>query len=277
MKKTNVVGRIILYTTLTIMSVCYLLPLVWMIRSAFMDASQIFIVPPIWLPDPLRPENFSKAIRTVPFDRYFLNTLTIVVLNVTGTVLTSSVCAYSFARLRFPGRNIFFGLLMSGMMLPYAVTLIPTFLGWRALVGSNSYLPLIIPAWFGGGAFNIFLQRQFMMTIPITLDEAALIDGAGYPRIYAQIIMPLSRSSVIVVALFQFMAVWNDYLGPLIYINKEVRFTLALGLQQFIGYYTAQWELLMAAATMILIPPILLFLLGQKYFIQGIALSGLKE
>lgn len=277
MKQKNAVVRIILYLVLIAMSVCYILPLVWMVRSAFMDASQIFIVPPIWVPEPLRPENFSKAIQTVPFDKYFLNTFTIVILNVTGTVLTSSVCAYSFARLRFPGRNFFFGALMSGMMLPYAVTLIPTFLGWRALVGANSYLPLIMPAWFGGGAFNIFLQRQFMLTIPTALDEAALIDGAGYPRIYAQIILPLSRSAIIVVALFQFMAVWNDYLGPLVYINKEARFTLALGIQQFIGYYTAQWELLMAAATMILIPPIILFLLGQKYFIQGIAVSGLKE
>lgn len=277
-KKTkNTVGKVVLYSMLILLSFCFLLPLIWMIRSAFMDAAQIFIVPPVWLPDPIKPQNFSKAIRTVPFDKYFLNTLLIVVFNVTGTVLTSSICAYSFARLRFPGRKLFFGLLMSGMMLPYTVTLIPTFLLWRSLVGANSYLPLIIPAWFGGGAFNIFLQRQFMMTIPLALDEAALVDGASYPRILASVILPLSRSSAIVVGLFQFMAVWNDYLGPLIYVNKESRFTLALGLQQFIGYYTAQWELLMAAATLILIPPIIIFLLGQKYFIQGIVLSGLKE
>jgi multiple sugar transport system permease protein len=269
-KKTkNTVGKVVLYSMLILLSFCFLLPLIWMIRSAFMDAAQIFIVPPVWLPDPIKPQNFSKAIRTVP--------LLIVVFNVTGTVLTSSICAYSFARLRFPGRKLFFGLLMSGMMLPYTVTLIPTFLLWRSLVGANSYLPLIIPAWFGGGAFNIFLQRQFMMTIPFTLDEAALIDGASYPRILASVILPLSRSSAIVVGLFQFMAVWNDYLGPLIYVNKESRFTLALGLQQFIGYYTAQWELLMAAATLILIQPIIIFLMGQKYFIQGIVLSGLKE
>jgi multiple sugar transport system permease protein len=270
------IKKFLLYLVLISGSAVFILPLVWMVRSALMDASQIFIVPPIWIPDPIRFGNFKTALDTVPFDRYFINTMIIVVGNVTGAVLTSAICGYSFARLRWRGRDFFFGLLMSGMMLPYAVTLIPTFLGWRTVVGPNTYLPLILPAWFGGGAFNVFLIRQFMRTIPKSMDEAALVDGAGYFQIFRHIIFPLSRSVVIVVALFQFLGVWNDFLGPLIYVNKESMYTLALGLQQFIGYYTAQWELLMAAATMILIPPILLFVTGQNYFIKGIVMSGLK-
>ncbi len=266
----------LLYLILISGSAFFILPMIWMLRSSIMDSSQIFIVPPVWIPDPVRPDNFQKALNTVPFGRYFINTLIIVVCNVTGAVLTSSLCGYSFSRLRWKGRDFFFGLLMTGLMLPYAVTLIPTFIGWRSVIGPNSYLPLIVPAWFGGGAFNIFLTRQFMKTIPMSLDESALVDGAGYFQIFIRIIFPLSKSAVIVVALFQFLGVWNDFLGPLVYVNKDSMFTLALGLQQFIGYYTAQWELLMAAATMVLIPPILLFLLGQKYFIKGIAVSGLK-
>ncbi len=265
-----------LYVALVLGSCMFILPLVWMLRSALMDASQIFIVPPIWVPDPIRFENFQTALNTVPFGKYFINTLLIVFGNVTGAVVTSALCAYSFSRLEWRGRDLIFGLLMTGLMLPYAVTLIPTFLGWRTIVEPNSYLPLILPAWFGGGAFNIFLIRQFMRTIPKSLDEAALVDGAGYFYIFTRVILPLSKSAIIVVALFQFLGVWNDFLGPLVYINKESKFTLALGLQQFIGYYTAQWELLMAAATMVLVPPILLFMLGQNYFVKGIALSGLK-
>jgi multiple sugar transport system permease protein len=267
---------LLLYFMLISGSVIFILPLVWMVRSAMMDASQIFIVPPIWIPKPFQLDNFQTALNTVPFGKYFINTVFIAVCNVTGAVLTSAICAYSFSRLRWRGRDFIFGLLMTGLMLPYAVTLIPTFLGWRTIVGPNSYLPLILPAWFGGGAFNIFLIRQFMNAIPRSLDEAALVDGASYFYIFSRVVLPLSKSAVIVVSLFQFLGVWNDFLGPLVYINRESMFTLALGLQQFLGYYTAQWELLMAAATMVLIPPVLLFVLGQKYFVKGIALSGIK-
>jgi multiple sugar transport system permease protein len=267
---------LLLYFMLISGSVIFILPLIWMVRSAMMDASQIFIVPPIWIPKPFQLDNFQTALSTVPFGKYFINTVFIAVCNVTGAVLTSAICAYSFSRLRWRGRDFIFGLLMTGLMLPYAVTLIPTFLGWRTIVGPNSYLPLILPAWFGGGAFNIFLIRQFMNAIPRSLDEAALVDGASYFYIFSRVVLPLSKSAVIVVSLFQFLGVWNDFLGPLVYINRESMFTLALGLQQFLGYYTAQWELLMAAATMVLIPPVLLFVLGQKYFVKGIALSGIK-
>jgi multiple sugar transport system permease protein len=268
--------RMVHLLVVSALAVAFLLPLFWMVRSSLMSSAEIFIVPPIWFPESLRFSNYTKALSTVPFNQYFMNTMRIVVFNVLGAVVSSSVCAFSFARLRWKGRDLIFGLLISSMMLPGAVTLIPTFLAWRSIVPPNSYTPLILPAWFGGGAFNIFLLRQFMRGIPLSLDEAALVDGASYPRIFAQIVFPLSKSAVIVVALFQFMGVWNDFLGPLVYVNRERYFTLALGLQMFIGYYTAQWELLMAAATVILVPPMILFLIGQKYFIQGIAITGMK-
>ncbi len=275
-KWARAIKRTLLYTVVICLAAAFLLPLFWMVRSSLMSASEIFIIPPIWIPKAFRFKNFTKALTTVPFGLYFFNTMKIVILNVMGAVISSSVCAFSFSRLRWKRRDFFFGMLMTGMMLPGAVTLIPTFLAWRSIIPPNSYIPLILPAWFGGGAFNIFLLRQFMRGIPMSLDEAALVDGASYPRIYAQIVLPLSKSAVIVVALFQFMGVWNDFLGPLVYVNREQYFTLALGLQMFIGYYTAQWELLMAAATVILVPPMILFLLGQKYFIQGIAITGMK-
>ena len=218
-------GRTALYIAVIAVSLMYLLPLFWMVRSSLMSAGEIFLIPPVWIPNPPRWSNYTKALTTIPFGRYFLNTMKIVVFNLLGTVLSSSICAFSFARLRWRGREFFFALLMSGMMLPGAVTLIPTFLGWRAVVPPNSYLPLIVPAWFGGGAFNIFLLRQFMRGIPLSLDEAALVDGASYPRIYAQIILPLSKTPLIVVSLFQFLGVWNDFLGPLIRQPRAVLYS----------------------------------------------------
>ena len=232
-------GRTALYIAVIAVSLMYLLPLFWMVRSSLMSAGEIFLIPPVWIPNPPRWSNYTKALTTIPFGRYFLNTMKIVVFNLLGTVLSSSICAFSFARLRWRGREFFFALLMSGMMLPGAVTLIPTFLGWRAVVPPNSYLPLIVPAWFGGGAFNIFLLRQFMRGIPLSLDEAALVDGASYPRIYAK----SSCRSRNPRSLCRCSSSWRlRLLGPLIYVNRSGSLP-GPGLQMFIGYYTAQWEL----------------------------------
>ncbi len=195
---------------------------------------------------------------------------------VAGTLITSTICAFSFARLKWPGKNIVFACIMSSMMLPYAVTLIPTFIGWKTLGFLDTFVPLIAPAWFGGGVFNIFLLRQFYQTIPKDLDEAALIDGAGYFRIFLQIIMPLTQPAMIVVGLFSFMNYWNDFLGPLVYLNSENMFTLSLGLTMFRGMYNAQWHLMMAASTVVIAPVLIIFLIGQRYFIEGIALTGMK-
>lgn len=253
-----------------------LLPLIWLIRSSLMDMGQIFELPPIWIPSPFRFSNFSDALTILPFGRYFINTTVIVIFSMLGVLVTCSISAYSFARMSWRGRDLIFGLLLSSMMLPYAVTLIPTFIGWSKLGLTNTFIPLIAPAWFGGGAFNIFLLRQFYLSIPRDLDEAAYVDGASHGRIFISIIIPLTRPALVVVGLFTFLASWNDFLGPLVYLNSESKYTLALGLQQFKGMYAAEWHLMMAAATVVLAPAIIVFFIGQRYFIEGITLTGIK-
>lgn len=277
MKRRTLVNRTITYFILAIGCAFCLLPLYWLVRSSLMDLGQIFVMPPIWIPSPPRFENYRDALTALPFGRYFLNTTFIVVMTILGVVITSSISAYSFSRIRWRGRDWVFAIILSSMMLPYAVTLIPLFVGWSRLGLTNTYAPLIVPAWFGGGAFNIFLLRQFYLGIPRELDEAALLDGANHWQIFTRIIIPLTKPALIVVGLFTFLAAWNDFLGPLVYLNSSSKYTLALGLQQFKGMYNAQWDLMMAAATVVVAPVIVVFFLGQRYFIEGIALTGVKQ
>jgi len=264
------------YLVLLAIAALFLLPFVWMVRSSLMNLGQIFEMPPVWIPSPIQWDNFTRALTTLPFDKFFVNTVLIVVLSLAGTVLSSTIAAFGFSRIQWKGRNLIFAFLLSGMMLPGAVTLIPTFLGWKELGFYDTYAPLVVPAFFGGGIFNIFLLRQFYMSIPRDFDEAALVDGAGYFQIYSRIILPLSRSAVIVVSLFTFMGTWNDFFGPLIYLKSSDKYTLALGLQMFQGAYTSQWDLLMAASAAVVLPCVAVFLIGQKYFLEGITLTGLK-
>jgi len=275
MKKINK-KNILVYLILGLLSITFVLPFVWMLRSSLMELQQIFIMPPEWIPNPVKFENYIHALTIVPFAVYFKNTIVILVLGMIGTLVTSTLCAYSFARLRWRGRDFWFKVILTSMMLPSAVTLIPQFLGWNALGLVGSFAPLIIPAFFGGGAFNIFLLRQFYMSIPLELDEAAIVDGASFFKIYTSIILPLSRSAIIVIAIFSFMFYWNDFMGPLIYLTNEADYTLALGLQMFQGAYNTRWEELMAASTAVILPCIIIFLVGQKYFLEGITMSGLK-
>ena len=266
----------IAYAICLVFSVMMLVPFVWLVRSSFMSLDQIFVFPPEWIPRPWLWDNYPDALQTVPFGRYLFNTLVIVVLVVTGTVISSALAAYGFSRLRWPGRDLVFGALISTLMLPYAVTLIPTFIIWSHLGLTNTIVPLTLPAWFGGGMFNIFLLRQFFRTIPRDLDDAARLDGASPPRILWDIIVPLSRPALITVGIFSFLATWNDFLNPLIYLTDDRKYTLALGLAQFKGLYNSEWGLLMAASTVVLIPTLVLFFIAQRYFIAGIAVTGLK-
>ncbi|MFC4598633.1 MULTISPECIES: carbohydrate ABC transporter permease [Cohnella] len=268
--------RAMLYATLVVGSLIMLFPFIWLVRSSLMDNSQIFIFPPEWIPRPFMWSNFREALTSVPFARYFRNTMTIELFVVCGVLLTSVMAAFSFARLNWPGRNIVFAVLLSSMMLPYAVTLIPTFMLWRSLDAINTFLPLTVPAWFGGGAFNIFLLRQFFLTIPKELDEAAYMDGATPFKVLWTVIVPLAKPALIVVGIFSFIDVWNDFLGPIIYLNSDDKFTLALGLATFKGLYNAQWGYLMAASAAIVAPILLLFFVAQRYFIEGITLTGIK-
>jgi len=220
--------------------------------------------------------NYKDAMKAADFGRYGINTMIIVVGCLAGTLLTSSMAAYAFSRIKWKGRGICFAIILSTMMLPSSVTLIPQFLIWRNFHMVDTYWPLILPSFLGGGAFNIFLLRQFFLGIPRDLDDAARIDGAGPFQIFVKIILPLAKSAMIVVALFTFLNCWNDFFGPIIYLNTKEKFTLAVGLLQFRGDYSTKWNLLMAASTIVVVPCIAIYLVGQKYLIEGISLTGLK-
>jgi multiple sugar transport system permease protein len=276
LKRKKKINKTFVYITLILGSIFMIMPFIWLLRSSLMDTAQIFTFPPEWVPDPFQWSNYPEALTAVPFFRYFLNTLFIVVFVIAGTLLTCSMAAYSFARLKWRGKKIAFYLLLSTMMLPYAVTLIPTFMIWNWLGLVNTTAPLIVPAWFGASAFNIFLLRQFFMGIPGEIEEAALIDGASYLQIFFKIMLPLSKPALAVVAIFTFMATWNDFLGPLIYLNDPDKYTLAVGLAQFKGTFSSQWNYLMAASLVVIIPVIVLFFSCQKYFVKGITLTGMK-
>ncbi|MCY4483766.1 MAG: carbohydrate ABC transporter permease [Spirochaetaceae bacterium] len=269
-------GALCAYALLLTGSVVMLIPLVWLVRSSFMGLGQIFIFPPEWIPDPWQWDNYPKALTTIPFVRYFFNTLFILVPTVVGTVITAALAAFGFSRLSWPGRDWVFGVLLSALMLPYAVTLIPTFLLWARIGLINTYWPLVLPDWFGGSIFYVFLLRQFFLTLPRELDEAAIIDGANPLQVLRHVVVPLSRPALITVAIFTALFEWNDFLGPLIYLNDSRQFTLALGLAEFTGLYTSQWHLLMAASTVVIAPVLVLFLFAQRYFIEGITLTGIK-
>jgi multiple sugar transport system permease protein len=277
-------SRVVLYLLLYVGAAVCLVPFYWLVRSSLMDMNQIFQYPLVWIPSPFRFENYVDALTALPFGRYFLNTGIIVVSCVAGILISCSLSAYGLSRINWPGRETVFAIIMTSLMLPYFATLIPNFIMWKSLNLVNTYVPLILPSWFGvgtmsiigGGMFNIFLLRQFFRSLPKELDEAAFIDGAGHFKIYSTIIIPLSKPALISTGLFTFLNTWNDFVGPLIYLNGEEKYTLQLGLRTFIGNYAAQWHLLMAAATVVLVPVIILFFIGQRYFVEGIATSGIK-
>jgi multiple sugar transport system permease protein len=276
MNRRKALEKIVVNLLLLIGAVLAFVPLFWLVRSSFMSLGELYLYPPLIWSKMMRAMNYADAVNTVNFLLFFRNTITIMVPVMIGTVLTSSMSAYGFARLQFPYKRFWFILIISSLMLPYAVTMLPTFLMWSKLGGVNTFLPLTVPVWFGGGAFNVFLLRQFFMTIPKELEDAAVMDGAGFLDIYWRIMLPLVKPGLIVVALFTFINVWNDFLNPLIYLNDVNLYTLALGLLQFRGSYSSSWNLLMAGSTLVVIPPIIVFLLGQKYFIEGVTLSGMK-
>jgi len=273
--KNNRFGKFVKSAVLIALTVILLFPFFWLLRSSFMTTREIFSVPMKWFPEKIRFENYLKAFNSAPFGRYFLNTFFVVGLNVIGTIFSSSFVAFGFARLKFKGRNFWFALMISTMMIPYTVLMIPQFIGWKYAGAYNTYFPLILPAFFGN-PFFIFLTRQFYLGIPKELDEAALADGASYLKIYRSVILPLSKPVLCTVGVFTFMWNWNDFMGPLIYLKDADKRTVSLGLQTFIGQYTSDWNLLMAAATVITIPMIIVFFLAQRYFIEGITFTGIK-
>jgi len=263
------------YVVLIIFAILFLTPFYWMFATALKGSEQVFQLPPAWVPQPLVWENFAQVFREVPFGRFLTNSVVLVVWNVVGQVTSCTLIAYGFARLRFPGRNVLFMILLATLMVPSQVTLVPQFILFAKLGWVNTYLPLILPA-FTGSPFLIFLMRQYMMTIPLDLDEAATIDGASRLQILRHVIVPISGPALVLVAVFTFTNVWNDFMGPLIYLNDPEKFTVSLGLSFFQGAKETSWHLLMAGSLMSMIPPMILFFLAQKRLLGGLAAAGLK-
>lgn len=251
-----------------------LLPLAWMLSTSLKPESQVFRTPIEWVPTTVRTENYSEAVSIIPFWRYALNSAIVAIPVVIGTVLSSAAVAYAFARLRAPGLNAMFVLVIAGIMLPGEVTLVPSFLLYKELGWVGTYLPLTVPAWLGGGAFNIFLLRQYFLTIPREQEELARVEGHGFLSILLRVIIPQSWPAISVVAALQFVDVWNDFLGPLLYITDQNQYTLPLGLNFYKDIYNTQWAHLMAASLLALLPCIVVFFLAQRAFTQGVVLTG---
>ncbi len=255
--------------------ILFALPFYWLVSTAVKPDEQVLAMPPVWIPRPVRWDNFPGALQYVPFLQYTLNTLKICVLTVIGTVLSCSVVAYSLARIPWRGRNLVFLSLLAVMILPGQVTMVPTFTIFKSLHWIGTILPLIVPSFFGN-AFYIFLLRQFYMTIPGELSDAARMDGCSEGAILARIIMPLAKPALATVGLFTFIGAWNDFLGPLLYLNDEAQYTLSIGLQRFVSQHGAEWSMLMAASTVMTLPIVVIFFFAQRTFIQGVTLTGIK-
>jgi multiple sugar transport system permease protein len=268
--------RAMVWVILLIGSLVMLLPFLWLVSSSLKLETQIFIFPPEWIPNPVRFQNYVDALTYKPFGTYISNTLVIVGLNMIAIIGSASFCAYGFARIRFPGRDFWFAIVLSTMMVPYFVLMIPQFVIFTRLGWIDSILPLTVPFFFGGGAFNIFLLRQFFRTLPEELSDAARIDGCSEFLIYARIMLPLAKPALATVAIFTFLNGWNDFIGPLLYLRSPENFTVAIGLATFRSVMRTRWDLLMAASTAMILPVVILFFFAQRYFIQGIVMSGLK-
>lgn len=264
--------HIILLAGVTVM----LIPLIWMLSSSLKPVSDLYLFPPKWIPNPVQWHNYAEAVTAIPFLRYLGNTVVVTTFAIAGKVLSVSLVAFAFARLRWWGRDVLFLIMLSTLMLPPQVTLIPQFILFKQLGWIDTFLPLIVPDFFGG-PFLTFLMRQFYMTIPRDLDDAARIDGCSSFGVYWRIILPQSAPAIAAVVILVFNSTWNDFLTPLIYLQSREHFTLALGLRLFQGEASTSWHLLMAASLLTMLPVLIIFFTAQRYFIQGIVFTGVKS
>jgi multiple sugar transport system permease protein len=267
--------RIVRIFLLAAVAGLFLAPALWMISSSLKPDYEIFATPPTLWPSNPRWQNYAEALTSLPFGRFAVNTLIIALTSIVGHLLSCSIVAYGFARLRAPGRGFFFVLMLSTLMLPYPVTMVPLFIIFSKIGLINSFAPLILPAFFGN-AFYIFLLRQAFKQIPPDLEDAARMDGAGTLQVLLNVILPLSRPALATVAIFTFQAAWNDFLGPLIFLHDQSLYTLQLGLSLFRGAYTVQWAYLMAASLVVTLPVIVIFFFAQRSFIEGVGFTGTK-
>lgn len=268
-------GRAIALLVLVVGAVAFVFPLLWMISTSLKDLSEVFTVPPVWIPHVLHFDNYPRSLTFFPAALYLRNTLIIVVPSVFGTLISSSLPAYGFSRLRWPGRDVVFAVLLATMMIPTWTTLIPVYVMFTKLHWTNTFLPLIVPNFFGV-PFYIFLLRQFFMRQPQELVDAARMDGATHLGVFRQIILPLSKPALAVVVLFSFMDGWKDFFGPLIYLNNPDLYTLSIGLYSFQTKHGVDWTALMAASLMVAAPMVILFFLTQRTFVEGISFTGLR-
>lgn len=268
-------GNLIVYLVMIILSLAILVPFFWMVSTSLKTPATMWKFPPQWIPRPFHWGNYAAAFHEVPLLHYFFNTMTIEFFVIIGQVISCTLIAYGFSRFKFKGREPLFMIMLATMMIPQQVTMIPMFLMFSWFGWINTYLPLIVPAFFGN-AFYIFLMRQFLQTIPFELDEAAKIDGANSFQTLWKILLPLLRPSIMIVVVFTFTDVYNDFMGPLIYLNDPSKFTLAVGLENFVSTFGTEWNLLMAGSTIALLPLLIIYYFAQKQLIGGIASMGLK-
>ncbi|MFY9178141.1 MAG: carbohydrate ABC transporter permease [Caldicoprobacterales bacterium] len=268
-------GTLAIYIVLTVTGIVFLLPFIWMLSTSLKPDTQLFVSPPVWIPNPIAWENYYGAITSVPFFTYMRNTLIVASISTFGAVLSTPLAGYSLARIKWRGRETLFIITLAVMMIPAQVTMVPLFIVFSKMDMVGTFLPLILPSFFGS-PFFIFLMRQFFKQLPKDLEDAARIDGCSEFGIYFRIMLPLIQPAILTVALFQFMNSWNDFMGPLIYLNDEKMYTLQLGLQQFKQAYNTIWNQLMAASVLVALPIIVLYFFVQKSFIQGITFGGIK-
>jgi len=266
-------GRVVIYALLILGAVLVMVPFAWTVSTSLKTDKQVLVFPPAWIPNPVVWQNYPEAFTARPFATYYVNSIIIAGTSLFGQVLSSALVAFGFARIRFIGRNALFLVLLSTMMIPFHLLIIPRFVLFKELGWLDTFLPLVVPKFFGG-AFSIFLLRQYYMTIPLDLDDAARIDGAGYYRIFSDIVLPLAKPALGVVAIFEFMSSWRDFMGPLIYLNSERHYTVPLGLFTYQADYFPEWNLFMAASVIAMGLPVAVFFVAQKYLIQGLALVG---
>ena len=281
--KRQLVSQVLVYILLLAIGFLLAVPFIWLISSSLKTETDAFAIPPSFIPNPVQWSNYVVGLTEFPFVRSTMNTMILVVWVMVGTVLSASLVAYGFARVRFPGRTALFILVLSTMMIPSHVTLIPQYLLFRELRWLDSFKPLIVPSFFGGGAFFIFLLRQFFLTIPLDYDDAARIDGCGTFSVFWRIILPLSKPALGTMAIFTFMSQWNSFFEPLIYLNRFETQPLAVALTTWVqtahgstSMHYVPWVAIMAVSTLIALPPVMVFFFAQRHFIQGVVVSGMK-
>ena len=271
----GILKKVVMYAVLILFAMLFLVPFFFLLMGSFKEQSELFRVPFKWLPDRFSLKNYRELFTSIPFFTYFRNTMILVVCNIIGSLLSCSVVAYGFARLNWPGRDKVFMIVMVTMILPYQVTLVPLFLLFTKLKWVGTFLPLTITCFFGN-PFFIFLLRQFFVGIPKEMTEAAKIDGAGEFRIYWQLILPMAKPALTTVAIFAFTRSWNDFLGPLVFLGNDKLYTLSLAASMLKSKLDPNWSMLLTLGVVMVCPVLVLFFILQKYFIQGITMSGIK-